>query len=173
MAVLPRPWRDLHDAKNDLTAAKLLLHSSRAGTPIDVQQIESLIMQASSKIDELAFDDPAVRHPPVLAPRPVPEPLRQVYERQAALFEGSAQIMTSQAELVAREIELATLLAAQKRDQAALTDWLPARVRLEREAVAFEREVSVLRKELDVLEAQRRRALAQAETTRQKIRTGL
>ncbi len=174
MAVFHEPWRDLHAAKNDLTAAKLLLHCSRPSGNIDVTQVEGLIMQASAKIDELAFDGLArdgSRLPsrPAPPPPPVSDRLRQIYERQAELQEQAARLLQAQAAALAPRIELALQLAAQKREEAALTAWDPERRRVEREAAAFEREARALELDVRVLEAQRERALAQATTAWQKL----
>jgi hypothetical protein len=168
MALFPGPWGDLHAAKNDLTAAKLLLHCSRpGGGGIDVPQIEALIMEASSKIDELSFDGRRARP---AAPAPMSEALRKVYQRQAELFEESAELLTAQAAMIAARIELASLLVQEKREEGALTACERDRQRIEREVLAFDREIRVLTRDIEVLQAHRERALAQAGTARQKIR---
>lgn len=172
MAVLPEPWKDLHEAMNDLTAAKLLLHRAGEQGRIDVPQIEALIMQAASKIDELSLDDLRVAVRPGPAPARPPEALRKVLERQAKLHEEAAQLLERQAALVRQRAELAALLASEKREEAALTPWEPDRQRVEREVPDFERELRILACDIEVLEAHRQRALAQAATARQKGRAG-
>jgi hypothetical protein len=50
------PWRSLHDAKNDLTGAVLLLGRLRGGANVDLAVVEGLIRRAVTRIDEIPGD---------------------------------------------------------------------------------------------------------------------
>ena len=153
----------MHAAKNDLTAAKLLLQLSQSDGGIDVRRIEDLIMQAASKIDELVVAPPRSVGPELISDR-----LREILERQAHLLEAGADIMAAQADLFRRRRELAHRLVVEKRKEARATTGDADRQRVEREVVAFERELNLLNREIEVLDTHRQRALAQAATARRK-----
>jgi hypothetical protein len=46
-------WRVLHDAKNDLAAATLLLGRMRAGHAVDPELVETLIRRAAVRLDDI------------------------------------------------------------------------------------------------------------------------
>jgi hypothetical protein len=49
----------LHDAKNDLTGAMLLLNRFRSGAEADLAEVERLIREAVLRIDAIPGDFPA------------------------------------------------------------------------------------------------------------------
>jgi hypothetical protein len=49
-------WRVLHDAKNELTAAILLLGRMRAGAAVNPTEVEALLRRTALQLDEM-FDD--------------------------------------------------------------------------------------------------------------------
>ena len=53
------PWRSLHDAKNDLTGAVLLLNRFRMGADANLAEVEMLIRRAALRLDTIPGDFPA------------------------------------------------------------------------------------------------------------------
>jgi ribosomal protein L12E/L44/L45/RPP1/RPP2 len=49
-------WRVLHDAKNELTAAILLLGRMQAGVAVDPKDVETLLRRTAVQLDEV-FND--------------------------------------------------------------------------------------------------------------------
>ena len=71
----PATWRKIHDAKNDLTAAVILLERARDGGAVDVPQIEALIRSAVERMNDFELDSgggwaPMPREVVNRAPRP-------------------------------------------------------------------------------------------------------
>ena len=50
------PWRSLHDAKNHLTGAVLLLGRFRTGADVNLGAVEHLIRRAVMTLDEIPGD---------------------------------------------------------------------------------------------------------------------
>jgi hypothetical protein len=49
-------WRVLHDAKNHLAAAMLLLGRMRAGVAVDPTDVEALLRRTALQLDEIVED---------------------------------------------------------------------------------------------------------------------
>jgi len=52
----PASWREIHDAKNDLAAAMLLLERARNGATVDLAQVEVLIRSAVERMNDYELD---------------------------------------------------------------------------------------------------------------------
>jgi len=55
MRLFKGSWRVLHDAKNELAAAMLLLGRMRAGVAVDPKDVETLLRRTAVQLDEVSF----------------------------------------------------------------------------------------------------------------------
>jgi len=56
MRVFKESWRILHDAKNELAAAMLLLGRMRAGVAVDPKDVETLLRRTAVQLDEVFIE---------------------------------------------------------------------------------------------------------------------
>jgi hypothetical protein len=56
MRLFKGSWRVLHDAKNELAAAMLLLGRMRAGVAVDPKEVETLLRRTAVQLDDVFTD---------------------------------------------------------------------------------------------------------------------